>query len=281
MKKESALYIVATPIGNLSDISYRALQVLRDVDLIAAEDTRHSAKLLQYHNIVTPSVSYHDHGTALQTERLVERLRLGQDIALIADAGTPLISDPGYRLVRLVRQQGINIVPVPGACALITALCASGLPSDRFVFEGFPPARRSGRIAVFHSLEKEERTIIFYESPHRILDSLQDMLTVFGGARRLVLARELTKAFETFIDGTIDRVIARVREDEDQRRGEFVLLLAGYDSAQAEDVPSDESRHVMTVLLEELPLKQAAALAAKITGEKKNRLYQWALSTQK
>lgn len=192
-----SLFVVATPIGNLDDISARALKVLRDVKLIAAEDTRHSQRLMQHFGISTPLAACHEHNEREEGSRFITRLLAGDDVALISDAGTPLISDPGYHLVRQARAAGINVVPVPGACALIAALSAAGLPSDRFIFEGFLPAKAVGRRARLQALKEEPRTLIFYEAPHRILECLQDMELVFGGERLALLARELTKTFET------------------------------------------------------------------------------------
>lgn len=275
--KDSALYIVATPIGNLTDISYRAIEVLKGVNIIAAEDTRHSAKLLQHYHISTPLIPYHDHSDDNQTRRLLEKLRHGEQVALISDAGTPLISDPGYKLVRQARDEGITVVPVPGACALITALCASGMPSDRFAFEGFLPAKSAARKTVFEALLKEPRSIIFYESPHRIMDSLADMAEVFGGGRRTVLARELTKNFETFLDGRLEDLLDRLRADANQQRGEMVIIVEGYRVDESDNAVSAEVEKAMKILLKELPVKKAAAVAAQLYGEKKNKLYKWAL----
>lgn len=279
MTNQSALYIVPTPIGNLADISLRALEVLQSVSAIAAEDTRHSAKLMQHHGIHTKLISYHDHGGEAQAQRILDLLRTGESVALISDAGTPLISDPGYKLVNIVREHSIPVIPLPGACAMTTALCASGLASDRFSFEGFPPAKHQARVAFLKALVRDERTLIFYESTHRIEDSLADMADAFGGDRRAVIARELTKSFETFLDGHLDTLIARLQSDPNQRKGEFVVMVAGHKNTSEEGV-SAEVVQVLSVLLDELPVKQAAALAAKITGEKKNKLYQWALDNK-
>lgn len=272
----SELYVVATPIGNLSDISARAIEVLGLVDVIACEDTRHSARLLNHLNIHKPLLSYHDHNEAEQTKNLIAKLLGGQRVALISDAGTPLISDPGYQLVRQAHQHGIQVVPLPGPCALIAALSASGLPSDRFAFEGFLPAKRQARIDCLEALSAESRTLIFYESTHRIMASLQDMVAVFGGDREVVIARELTKAFETLRGGRLSELSEWVSEDANQRKGEVVLLVRGADVRQADETQIATEK-VLAVLLEELPVKQAAQLAAKITGGKKNALYQRAL----
>ncbi|MBC6907322.1 16S rRNA (cytidine(1402)-2'-O)-methyltransferase [Saccharophagus sp. K07] len=273
------LYIVPTPIGNLADMVPRAIEVLQTVDLIAAEDTRHSGKLMQHFQISTPMISYHDFSSEQKAQDLLDRLKAGKNIALISDAGTPLISDPGYRLVSAAREEGINVIPIPGACAAIAALSASGLPSDRFAFEGFPPAKNSARRAFYQALVQDSRTLIFYESPHRIQASLADLLEVFGPERRMVMAREISKTFETFLSGTISSVLAIVEQDPDQQKGEIVLLVAGYQPPEQQEELSPEACRVMSLLLDEkLPVKQAASLAAAITGEKKNRLYDWALT---
>ena len=276
MKLESALYIVATPIGNLGDISFRAVEILKNVDIIAAEDTRHSARLMQHLDIGTPMMAYHDHSSDFQIDKMLTALGEGKSIALISDAGTPLISDPGFRLVHCVREKGFAVVPVPGACAVIAALCASGLPSDRFSFEGFSPAKSAARRTIYENVKLDARTLIYYESPHRILDALEDMLCVFGDQRRIVLAREITKTYETFLDGYIGDVLDKLRADQNQQRGEMVILIAGYDAPKQADI-SPQTEQMMRILLDELPVKQAASLAAKITGDKKNKLYQWAL----
>jgi len=280
MKHESALYIVATPIGNLSDITPRAVETLKNVTIIAAEDTRHSARLLSHCGIETPMMSYHDHGGQAQVERVIQRLRNGESVALISDAGTPLISDPGFRLVHLVRQAGFSVVPIPGACALIAAVSASGIASDRFIFEGFPPHKQGARVECFKLMAEESRSIVYYESPHRIEAALADLETVFGAERTIVMARELTKSFETFLSGTIKEVREVVANDPNQRRGEIVLVVSGREIKQSVEI-SEEGRRTLQILLEELPLKQAAALTAKITGDKKNKLYQWAVSEAK
>jgi len=270
------LYVVATPIGNLSDISARAIEVLKRVDLIACEDTRHSARLLNHLNIQKPLLSYHDHNESQQTKNLIGKLQAGQSIALISDAGTPLISDPGYQLVKQAHENNIIVVPLPGPCALITALSASGLPSDRFTFEGFLPAKQQARIETLEKLSAETRTLIFYESTHRISASLADMVKVFGADRHAVVARELTKAFETLRGDELVNLSEWVKEDANQRKGEVVLLVRGA-AAKEQDEVRVEAEKVLAVLLEELPVKQAAQLAAKITGGKKNALYQLAL----
>lgn len=270
------LFVVATPIGNLQDLTPRALQVLRDVSLIAAEDTRHSARLLQYFGIATPMTACHDHNERDKGQRLVERMLAGDDIALISDAGTPLISDPGFHLVRQAREAGIKVSPVPGACALIAALSAAGMPSDRFAFEGFLPAKAHGRQQRLQALLEEPRTWLVYEAPHRLLDCLRDMQQVLGAQRRVLLARELTKTFETLHAAPLDELVAWVAADTDQQRGECVLVVEGAPEPEADEV-SAQALHVLDLLLAELPVKRAARLAAEITGVRKNLLYQVAL----
>ncbi len=270
--KPGALYVVATPIGNLEDMSPRAVRVLSQADLIAAEDTRHSATLLRHFGIDRPVVAVHEHNERMKTHELIRKLSAGQSIALISDAGTPLISDPGFNLVRAALAGGISVVPIPGPCAAIAALSASGLPSDRFVFEGFPPAKAAARRAKFEDLRTEPRTLIFYESAHRIAECLDDLAAVFGHDRAGVLARELTKQFETVRSAALGELSDWVRSDANQQRGEMVVLVHGLprDAGQQIDAHADR---VMRVLLAALPLKQAAALAAEITGVKKNLLY--------
>ncbi len=271
------LFIVATPIGNLQDMTPRALEVLASVGLIAAEDTRHSGRLLQHFGITTATTACHDHNERDKSARLVERMRAGEDMALISDAGTPLISDPGYHLVRAAREAGVRVCPIPGPCALVAALSAAGLASDRFAFEGFLPAKASGRRQRLQARATEQRTWMLYEAPHRLLECLEDMLDILGPERQVVLARELTKTFETIRGAPIAELVEWVRADSDQQRGECVLVVEAM-PARAEDEGLDpEAERVLDLLLEELPVKQAAALAAKITGQKKNRLYQIAL----
>jgi len=274
------LYVVATPIGNLEDMTPRAIRVLSEADLIAAEDTRHSGKLLRHFGIGTETVAVHEHNERSQVPKLIEILKSGKSIAFISDAGTPLVSDPGFQLVRAARQAGIGVTPVPGACAAIAALSVAGLPSDRFVVEGFPPARSAARRAVFEKLREESRTLIFYESPHRILESLKDMAEIFGATREAVLARELTKQFETVRGGRLAELHDWVSSDKHQQLGEFVILIHGVPRAEREAMDAEAER-VLKLLLEELPVSHAAALAAKITGLKKNKLYEYALELKR
>ncbi|EGQ7689736.1 16S rRNA (cytidine(1402)-2'-O)-methyltransferase [Vibrio cholerae] len=270
------LYIVPTPIGNLGDITQRALDVLASVDMIAAEDTRHTGKLLAQFNISTKTFALHDHNEQQKAQVLVDKLLSGLSIALVSDAGTPLISDPGYHLVTQCRQAGVKVVPLPGPCAVITALSASGLPSDSFSFEGFLPAKSKARKDKLLEIAKVSRTCIFYESPHRICESLQDMLDVLGGEREVVLARELTKTFETIQGMPLAELIEWIAEDDNRKKGEMVLLVHGYRDAGEQQLP-DEALRTLTILTKELPLKKAAALVAEIHQLKKNALYKWGL----
>ena len=274
---EPTLYVVATPIGNLRDMVPRAIEVLQTVDVIAAEDTRHSSRLLEHFQIATRLVAYHDFSDERQLQYLLDLLLSGSSVALISDAGTPLISDPGYRLVRAAREQGVQVVPIPGACALIAGLSASGLPSDRFSFEGFLPAKSGQRRNVLETLRREERTMIFYEAPHRILESLADMAEVFGETRAAAIARELTKTFETIESGSLAHLRQFVADDSNQRRGEIVVLVCGHEPPRDQGL-NPEAERVMEILLQDLSVKQASELAARITGLKKKTLYQWALS---
>lgn len=271
------LYVVATPIGNLDDMSTRAIRTLREVALIAAEDTRHSTPLLRHFGISTPLIACHDHNEREQGAALITRLLAGEDIALISDAGTPLISDPGYHLVRQVRAAGISVVPIPGPCALVAALSAAGLPSDRFIFEGFLPAKSTARQSRLTAVQREERTLIFYEAPHRLLDCLTDLAAILGEDRPALLARELSKTFETLKGLPLGALRDWVAADSNQQRGESVLLVAGWSKPESEDEVDPESLRVLDLLLKELPVKRAAALAAEITGARKNQLYQVAL----
>ncbi|MCX4193465.1 16S rRNA (cytidine(1402)-2'-O)-methyltransferase [Methylophaga sp. OBS1] len=272
------LYVVATPIGNLNDFSQRAIDTLKAVDLIAAEDTRHSKPLLQHFAITTPLQSLHEHNEQQRSELLVQRLQAGDSIALISDAGTPLISDPGYRLVSLVKSQGIQVIPVPGSCALISALSASGIASDRFSFEGFLPAKAGARRQQLSQLKNEQRTLIFYESPRRLLDTLKDCVEIFGDQRRACLARELTKIHETIETRRLIALEEWVAADANQQRGECVLLIEGASDVVSAD--EQEMQRVLALLLPALPVKKAAAITAGITGGSKNEAYQLALKLQ-
>lgn len=269
---DSGLYVVATPIGNFGDMSQRAVDVLHGVQLIAAEDTRHSQRLLQHFGIRTPTMSYHDHSDERALQRICDCLAGGGSVALVSDAGTPLISDPGYRLVRHVQDRGFAVHPIPGACAAIAALCVSGLPTDRFLFEGFLPARESARRERLSALAAESVTLVFYEAPHRIADSLQSMIEVFGGAREAVLAREITKVFETIRRGTLTELARFVELDSNQQKGEIVLLVAGRPKSEAAVDRNIEA--LLLRLAQELPAKQAAAIVADWSGLRKKQLYE-------
>lgn len=265
------LYVVATPIGNLADLSPRAQEVLRSVAAICAEDTRRSGQLLSHFGIQQPLVALHEHNEDALAQRLVSRLQAGESLALVSDAGTPLVSDPGFRLVRAARAAGIKVSPVPGACAAIAALSVAGLPSDRFTFEGFLPAKASARREQLQRLAGETRTLVFYESSHRIAESLADMRAAFGDDRPAVLARELTKLFETVLDGTLAELQAKVDADDNQRKGEFVVMVQG--AADDEAAQLVEGRRVYALLNAHLPPSAAAKLAAEITGAPRKELY--------
>jgi 16S rRNA (cytidine1402-2'-O)-methyltransferase len=271
------LYIVATPIGNLGDITLRALDTLRQVDHVAAEDTRHSRRLLQHFNITTPLIAYHDHSDDKREQKLLAHLQDDQSVALVSDAGTPLICDPGYTLVKQAIQRGIEVQSVPGPCALIATLSIAGLPTERFVFEGFLPAKTTARSNYLLTLQNEPRTLVFYESSHRILDSLRSMVQVFGHQREAVVCRELTKIYEICLRGPLGDLLERVSEDANQQRGEFVLVVDGYHAPKSESLTVEQQR-IMKVLAEELSHKQAASIGAQLTGVKKRTLYQWLLS---
>jgi len=268
------LYLVATPIGNLADITQRAISVLGQVDIIAAEDTRHSQRLLSYLGIKSKLLAYHEHNEDRMTPKLLDELASGKSVALISDAGTPLISDPGYRLVTQGHDNEINIVPVPGVCAAITALSAAGLATDSFTFEGFPPAKQGARLNFLEPLAEQSRTMIFYISCHRIVETLKDMQSVFGENRRATFARELTKTFETIKRAELSDLVNWVEADDNQRKGEIVLVVEGKE-AQASD--NKQIDHYLSVLLAELPVKQSVSLVVKMTGENKNEIYKRAL----
>ena len=275
---EGILYIVATPIGNLGDFTARAIEVLKSVDLIAAEDTRHSLPLLQQYGIRTQLISLHAYNEHDKGQFLLDKVEAGQSLALISDAGTPLISDPGYLLVQQAHARKLRVSPIPGVSALIAALSVCGLPTDRFVFEGFLPAKAVARRAVLTELKSEARTIIFYESSHRIMDSISDMVTILGGDREAVMARELTKRFETVRKMCLSAMLQWIKEDPLQQKGEFVILLRG---AELADQSTQKLEAVLSILLAELPLKQATGLAARLLDCKRNEAYQMALKLQK
>ena len=272
------LYVVATPIGNLADMVPRAVHTLQSVSVIACEDTRHSKKLLEHFSINTPCIAYHDHTDEKSAYKILNRLADGDDVALISDAGTPLISDPGYRLVAQARTQDIPVIPIPGACAAISALSVSGLPTDKFRFVGFLPAKSTQRQKVLETLKSVSDTLVFYEAPHRICAALNDLLEVFGSERIAFMAREISKTFETYLYGTIEELLVQVSADSNQQRGEIVLVLAG-NTASKENLSADAEK-ILKLLIKELPLAKAASLAAKITGDDKKQLYQLALTLQ-
>ena len=267
-----SLWVVATPIGHREDFSARAIATLRAVAVIAAEDTRHSRPLLVHHGIDTPLIALHEHNERDAVDAIVRRLVSGESVALISDAGTPLISDPGFRLVRAARAAGVRCIPVPGACAAIAALSVAGLPSDRFVFEGFLPAKAAARRSRLQELAGDARTVIFYESSHRVAESLADMRDIFGGEREAVLARELTKMFETVIGEPLMDLAARVVADPDQQRGEHVILVAG--RGEEANAKLAEGQRVFAILRDALPPAKAAKLAAAISGAPRKLLYE-------
>jgi len=267
----ATLHVVATPIGNRADLSPRALDTLRAVSAICAEDTRHTRQLLAQFGVDKPLVALHEHNEEAMAERLVARLQSGESLALVSDAGTPLVSDPGYRLVRAAREAGIRVSPVPGPCAFVAAMSVAGLPSDRFVFEGFLPAKAGARRERLRALASEPRTLAFYESAHRIDEALADMATAFGGERRAVLARELTKLFETVLDDTLAGLVERVGSDANQRKGEFVVLVHG--AGDDADARIAEGRRLYAKLGEHLPPSTAAKLAAELSGAPRKALY--------
>ncbi len=274
---EAVLYIVATPIGHLDDISQRAVQVLRDVAWVAAEDTRHSGKLLSHLGISARFLALHDHNEKQRAASLVEKIKAGDNVALISDAGTPLISDPGYSLVRLCREAGVRVVPIPGPCALIAALCCAGLPTDKFHFIGFLPAKSGQRQQVLQEIPPGVGTVICYEAARRIIDTLTDVIAVYGPERELVLAKELTKTFEHFEHGTAGDIIAWLQQDPQRCQGEMVLMIAPPPEKAADDI-APAVQQTLRLLMAELPLKKAAVLTAEIHGEKKNALYKLGLS---
>lgn len=265
------LYVVATPIGNLDDMTPRAISTLQQAGVILAEDTRHSGSLLNKYGITTPAITYHDHNERRLAPQIIERLQSGQNVALISDAGTPLVSDPGYHLVKLARQAQIKVIPIPGACALITALSASGMASDRFCFNGFLPAKSTARINRLEEIKSAVATQIFYEAPHRLVDCIRDMNRILGPEREACIARELTKVYETICSGNLASLDHWLEQEPGQCRGEIVIMVAG----NLDQPDSDqEDRRIVAILLEYLPPSQAVAAAVQLTGSKKNRLYQ-------
>ena len=271
MQRSGTLFVVATPIGNLGDFSARGREVLASVAAICAEDTRRSSQLLAHYGISTPLLALHEHNEDAIAQRIVTRLLAGDSLALVSDAGTPLVSDPGFRLVKAAREAGIAVSPIPGASALIAALSVAGLPSDRFIFEGFLPAKPKARREHLQSLAAEPRTLIFYESSHRIEEALDDAVAAFGADRPAVMARELTKLFETVLDGTLAQLSERVRADPDQRKGEFVLLVQG--AGEDADAKVAEGLRLYAKLKEHLPPSTAAKVAAELSGAPRKSLY--------
>ena len=274
---QGAIYIVATPIGNLGDISKRALETLSHVDIIFAEDTRNSRKLLSHYGIQKKLSSLHEHNEVEKTQQIIGLLNDNLSIALISDAGTPLISDPGYRMVKILSQQGFSIIPIPGASAIITALSIAGLPTQRFTFEGFLPSKPSARRACLEQNKQEVRTQVYYESSHRIQASINDFCSIFGSEREIVLARELTKLYEDIFRGTLAQLCEWIDASPMRRKGEFVLILQGFIAEEKPDKHCISTQALLKCLLSELPVKQTARIAAKITGQSKNQLYKQAL----
>lgn len=276
MKIQGILYVVATPIGNLGDITLRAIETLKMVDAIAAEDTRHTSGLLSYFGISKKLIAVHEHNEQQSAEKLVLALKNGDNIALVTDAGTPGISDPGAIVVKIVREAGIKVVPIPGVSAVVAALSASGITQNGFYFHGFLPASGAARRKVLESLKSQSVTLVLYEAPHRIVECVEDLTKVLGGERQLTFARELTKTFETIYTCPTSLASAWLQADANQQRGEFVLLIEAAPVVEAQEI-SEEAQRVLKCLLAELPLKQAVALATEITQLKKNDLYEFAL----
>lgn len=276
-KSDSKLYIVATPIGNLADFSFRAVALLKSVDLIAAEDTRHARLLLQHYGIDKRLISLHEHNETKVAPDIIGQLQAGLNVALISDAGTPLLSDPGMPLVKLAKESGIEVSPIPGPCAVIAALSASGLAVNCFTFEGFAPRTKSARLAWFQQKSDATSTWVFYESSHRILASITDLAEILPADREICIARELTKLFETIVKATISKILDLIQSDANMRKGEFVLIVAGAETTQT-DADSQEQIRILEILLKDCSLKTAVALACKITGGRKKQLYQMALT---
>lgn len=279
--EKSTLYVVATPLGNLGDFSPRAIETLKKVNVIAAEDTRHSRPLLQYFGIATPLISLHSHNEREQGEEIISRLKNGESIGLISDAGTPLISDPGAKLLDMVHANGLNVKAIPGASAITSALSIAGFPADQFVFEGFLPSKPSTRRTHLETLIKETRTLVFYEAPHRILETIEDFIAIFGETRRGALVKEISKIHETCLHGCLNNLKKWLEEPPSHQKGEFVIILGGFIKEETTEEISLETEHILKVLCKSLPIKEAARLTAEITQLPKNKLYAHALTFQK
>jgi len=269
---QAGLYVVATPIGNLEDISYRAVRLLSEADLIAAEDTRHSRMLLSHYNIKTALQAFHEHNEAQLESRILEKIAGGETVALISDAGTPLISDPGYRLVCAAREAGLAVYSVPGPSAVTAALSVAGLPPDRFIFEGFLPSKAAARRKKLEELSLESRTLVFFESSHRIEAAIKDMSEIFGGQRLVAVCRELTKVFETVLRAPLAELVNKLAEDKNQTRGEFVIVVDGHEGN--EDEALSDACQMASLLLEYLPASRAARVAAKLNGVSRRKVYE-------
>ena len=278
MNQKGILYIVATPIGNVDDISFRAIEILKEVSKIAAEDTRHSKPLLQKLNIDTSLKSYHDFSGEAVADGLIADLLSGQSIALISDAGTPLISDPGFKLVKLARSKGVEVLPIPGASSVTAALSVSGLPTDRFIFEGFLPNKSSARQKRLQEFSQEERTTVFFESTHRIVDSLQDLVSVLPSSRQLFIAREISKKFETHFLGSAAECLQWITADSQQQKGEFVIVLEGCEESSIEAARQEEALRIVKLLGASVSTKDAVSIASEISGARKNSLYEFVLA---
>lgn len=278
MSNVGTLYIVATPIGNLDDITQRALKILQEVDVVAAEDTRHSRKLLEAHQITTPMISLHEHNESAKAQAVLDRIKAGESMALVSDAGTPLISDPGYVLVRQAREQDVKVVPIPGACAAVAALSAGGLPTDRFTFAGFLPQKSGPRGQALKELLYQEATVVLYESPRRVLDLLE-RIDGIEPHRQLCLAKELTKSFERFLPGVASEISAVLQQSPELQKGEWVVMISPPEKVVESTVPA-EVLEAVEVASQDLPLKKACEVVAKITGHKKNKLYQAVLGAR-
>ena len=271
------LYVVATPIGNLADFSHRAIETLKQVDLIAAEDTRHVKMLLQHYAISNKLISLHQHNEEKISPNLIEKIKKGISIALVSDAGTPLLSDPGMPLVKLAKQEGIEVSPIPGACALIAALSVSGLPTSKFTFEGFLPRTSSARKTFFNTKKNESTTWVFYESSHRIVASLEDLAKIIQGNRRIVLAKELTKLYETVVNDSLENVLQLIKNNTNLQKGEFVVLVEGIIIEKTAGEITEEQKRILQILLQQCSIKTAVSMAVEITGARKKVLYQSAL----